>query len=149
MQGRSRLRRGSSLAALTASAFASFVLAGAAPAAAQESLAANCAPVLNTYQGATASHLFAQPFVSQLSGSLTRAELELRDLSGAGDWLVEIRSAQASVTYPGELEPTATVLASATVPDATNVTEGGDSRVSVAFPAPAAVVAGGGYAISV
>jgi Ca2+-binding RTX toxin-like protein len=137
------------LASLVAVIFAAFALASAPPAAAQESLAASCESTLNTYDGATGDKLFAQPFFSQLSGNLTRAEIQLRDLSGAGDWIVEIRAAQPSGTYAGEVEPTAAVLATATVADATNVPEGGDALVSVVFANPAAVVAGGGYAISI
>jgi Ca2+-binding RTX toxin-like protein len=138
-----------SLASLAVAAFAASALASAPAAAAQESLGASCEPTLNTYEGETGDKLLAQPFFSQVSGTLTRAELQLRDVSGAGDWIVQIRAAQPSGTYAGELEPTATVLASATVADATNVPEGGDARVSVVFANPAAVVAGGGYAISI
>jgi Ca2+-binding RTX toxin-like protein len=137
------------LASLVALSFAAVMLARTPVAAAQESLAASCESMLNTYDGATGDRLFAQPFSSPLSGNLTRAEIELRDLSGAGDWIVEIRAAQPSAIYTGELEPTAAVLATATVSDATNVPEGHDARVSVVFTTPAAVVAGGGYAISI
>src|SRR5215211_8638087 len=125
-------------------------LLSAPAASAQESLAASCTPTLNTYEGAASgTWLFAQPFVSDLTGTLARGELELRDLSGAGDWIVQIRAAQPSISNPGELEPTAVVLASETLPDATYVTEGGDSLVSVVFANPPEVVAGGGYARSV
>jgi len=136
-----------SLAPLVAVAFVAFVLGSAPTAAAQESLAASCAPTLNTYEGQTGDRVLAQPFFSGLSGTLTRAELELRDFAGDGDWTVAIRAAQPSGTFAGELEPTATVLASATLLDA-NVPEG-DSLQSVVFANPAAVVAGGGYAISI
>ena len=85
---------------------------------------------------------------SQLSGNLTRAELRLRNFSGDGDWIFQIRTAQPSGSFSGELEPTPTVLASATLPDA-SVPDGMDSTESVVFPSPAAVVAGGDYALSV
>jgi RTX calcium-binding nonapeptide repeat (4 copies) len=142
-----RLIRRSSFGPLAVATCAAFVLASAPTAAAQESLAASCEPTLNLYEGQTGDRLLAQPFSSQLSGNLTRAELELRDLSGSGDWIVQIRSAQPSGTFPGELEPTAVVLASATLPDA-SVPEG-DSLQSVVFANPAAVVTGGSYAMSI
>ena len=121
---------------------------GSPSAAAQETLAASCQPTENIFNGATGDNLFAQPFTSQLSGDLTRAELRLRNLSGTGDWIFQIRTAQPSISIPGDLEPTPTVLASATVPDA-SVPDGTDSTESVVFPNPAAVVAGGSYALSV
>ena len=123
-------------------------LGGSPSAAAQETLAASCQPTENIFNGATGDNLFAQPFTSQLSGDLTRAELRLRNLSGTGDWIFQIRTAQPSISIPGDLEPTPTVLASATVPDA-SVPDGTDSTESVVFPNPTAVMAGGSYALSV
>ena len=142
-----RVRR-FSLASFAAAGFALSALGGPPSAAAQETLAASCQPTENIFNGATGDNLFAQPFTSQLTGDLTRAELRLRNLSGTGDWIVQIRTAQPSISIPGDLEPTPTVLASATVPDA-SVPDGTDSTESVVFPNPAAVVAGGSYALSV
>ena len=143
----SRVRR-FSLASFAAAGFVVLALGGSPSAAAQETLAASCQPTENIFNGATGDNLFAQPFTSQLSGDLTRAELRLRNLSGTGDWIFQIRTAQPSISIPGDLEPTPTVLASATVPDA-SVPDGTDSTESVVFPNPAAVVAGGSYALSV
>jgi hypothetical protein len=143
----SRVRR-FSLASFAAAGFAVLALVGAPSAAAQETLAASCQPTENIFNGTTGGNLFAQPFTSQLSGDLTRAELRLRNLSGTGDWIFQIRTAQPSISIPGDSEPTPTVLASATVPDA-SVPDGTDSTESVVFPNPAAVVAGGSYALSV
>ena len=142
-----RVRR-FSLASFAAAGFVVLALGGSPSAAAQETLAASCQPTENIFNGATGDNLFAQPFTSQLSGDLTRAELRLRNLSGTGDWIFQIRTAQPSISIPGDLEPTPTVLASATVPDA-SVPDGTDSTESVVFPNPAAVVAGGSYALSV
>ena len=142
-----RVRR-FSLASFAAAGFVVLALGGSPSAAAQEALAASCQPTENIFNGATGDNLFAQPFTSQLSGDLTRAELRLRNLSGTGDWIFQIRTAQPSISIPGDLEPTPTVLASATVPDA-SVPDGTDSTESVVFPNPAAVVAGGSYALSV
>ncbi len=142
-----RVRR-FSLASFAAAGFVVLALGGSPSAAAQETLAASCQPTENIFNGATGDNLFAQPFTSQLSGDLTRAELRLRNLSGTGDWIFQIRTAQPSISIPGDLEPTPTVLASATVPDA-SVSDGTDSTESVVFPNPAAVVAGGSYALSV
>ena len=143
----SRVRR-FSLASFAAAGFVVLAIGGSPSAAAQETLAASCQPTENIFNGATGDNLFAQPFTSQLSGDLTRAELRLRNLSGTGDWIFQIRTAQPSISIPGDLEPTPTVLASATVPDA-SVPDSTDSTESVVFPTPAAVVAGGSYALSV
>ena len=143
-----RQARRFSLASFTAAGFVVLALGGPPSAAAQETLAASCQPTENIFNGTTGDNLFAQPFITQLSGDLTRAELRLRNFSGTGDWIVQIRTAQASISMPGELEPTPTVLASATIPDA-DVPDGTDSTESVVFPNPAAVVAGGSYALSV
>jgi hypothetical protein len=137
-----------SLAWLAAAAFAVLALAGSPSAAAQETLAASCEATENTFNGVTGDTLLAQPFTSQLSGDLTGAELRLRNFTGTGDWIYQIRTAQPSISIPGDLEPTPTVLASATLPDA-SVPDGTDSTESVVFPNPAAVVAGGSYALSV
>jgi len=143
-----RVRR-FSLASSAAAAFAVLALAGSPSAAAQETLAASCQATENIFNGVTGdTTLLAQPFTSQLSGDLTRAELRLRNFSGTGDWIFQIRTAQPSISIPGDLEPTSTVLASATLPDA-SVPHLTDSTESVAFPNPAAVVAGGSYALSV
>jgi RTX calcium-binding nonapeptide repeat (4 copies) len=148
MKGRSGLVRRLSLGSFVALGLAMLALGGARGAAAQETLAASCQPTENIFHGATGDRLFAQPFSPQLSGDLTRAELRLRKVSGTGDWIFQIRAAQPSGSFPGELEPTPTVLASATLPDA-SVPDGTDSTESVVFPSPAAVVAGGAYALSV
>jgi hypothetical protein len=137
-----------SLASLAPAAFAVLALAGSPSAAAQETLAASCEATENTFNGVTGDTLLAQPFTSQLSGDLTGAELRLRNFTGTGDWIYQIRTAQPSISIPGDLEPTPTVLASATLPDA-SVPDGTDSTESVVFPNPAAVVAGGSYALSV
>jgi len=143
-----RVRR-FSLALFVAAGFLALALWGPPRAAAQESLAASCQATANTFNGVTGdTTLLAQPFTSQLSGGLTRAELRLRNFSGSGDWIFQIRTAQPSISIPGDLEPTPTVLASATLPDA-SVPHLTDSTESVVFPNPAAVVAGGGYALSV
>ena len=148
MKERSGLVRRLSLSSCVAGGFAVWALGGVSNAAAQETLAASCQPTENIFHGATGDRVFAQPFSSQLSGNLTRAELRLRNFSGDGDWIFQIRSAQPSGSFSGELEPTPTVLASATLPDA-SVPDGMDSTESVVFPSPAAVVAGGDYALSV
>lgn len=149
MKGRTgSLVRRLSLTLLLAAGFAVLEFGSAPSAAAQEVLAASCQATENIFNGATGDHVFAQPFTSQLSGDLTRAELRLRNLSGTGDWIFQIRTAQPSVSIPGELEPTPTVLASATLPDA-SVPDGTDATESVVFASPAAVVAGGSYAVSV
>jgi hypothetical protein len=148
MKERSGLVRRLSLSSCVAAGFAVWVLGGVSNAAAQETLAASCQPTENIFHGATGDRVFAQPFSSQLSGNLTRAELRLRNFSGDGDWIFQIRTAQPSGSFSGELEPTPTVLASATLPDA-SVPDGTDSTESVVFPSPAAVVAGGDYALSV
>ena len=137
-----------SLGSFVAVGLAVLALVGPPSAAAQETLAASCQPTENIFNGATGDHLFGQAFSPQLSGDLTRAELRLRNLSGTGDWIFQIRTAQASVSIPGELEPGPTVLASAILPDA-SVPDGTDSTESVVFQTPAAVVAGGDYALSV
>jgi len=148
MKGRSGLVRCSSLGSFVAGGLAVLALGGAPSAAAQEMVAASCQPTENIFNGATGDHLFGQAFSPQLSGDLTRAELRLRNLSGTGDWIFQIRNAQPSGSIPGELEPGSTVLASATLPDA-SVPGGMDATASVVFQTPAAVVAGGDYALAV
>ncbi|HKB40402.1 MAG TPA: hypothetical protein VKD72_28490 [Gemmataceae bacterium] len=147
MKERNGFARRLSLASCVTAGFA-LALGGVSTAAAQETLAASCQPTENIFHGATGDRVFAQPFSSQVSGNLTRAELRLRNLSGNGDWVFQIRTAQPSGSFSGELEPTPTVLASATLPDA-SVPDGMDSTESVVFTSPAAVVAGGDYALSV
>ncbi len=136
------------LASFVAAAFAALAVGGPADAAAQETLAASCQAAENTFNGTTGDKLFAQPFTSEVTGDLTSAELRLRNFSGTGDWIIQIRATQPSASFTGESEPTATVLASATLPDA-SIPDGTDSTQTVPFTDPAAVMAGQSYALSV
>jgi Ca2+-binding RTX toxin-like protein len=137
-RGIGRLVRRFSLASAVAMAFAALALASAPGAAAQESLAASCEPPRETSTIGQPTWRFAQTFTSALTGSLTRAEIEILEGDGSGDWIVEIRTEDVD-------GPTAVILASATVPDAS--VPPGESLLSVVFAAPAAVVAGQEYAL--
>ena len=126
------------------------MLVGAPSASAQEQLAASCEPPpANTSAGGGPHQRFyAQTFTPLLSGLLTRAEIavtEIEDTSDLGDYLVQIRTTDASG------EPSDVVLASATIPDddvTPNAFPSADiPMVSVTFADPAAVVAGQLYAI--
>jgi Ca2+-binding RTX toxin-like protein len=135
-----RLVRRFSLASLVAVSFAASTLASAPPAGAQESLAANCEPPReNTSTGFDA---LAQSFTAQLAGPVTRAEIAVtNDPAASNDYVVEIRTVDASS------RPTDTVLATATVPDAS--LPAGASIISASFPNPANVATGGVYALVV
>jgi len=126
-----------------AAAATALMLAGAPSASAQEQLAASCEPPPESTLGNSSGVVrIAQTFTAQLSGQLTRAEIAIRKLAGtSGDWIVAIR------TVDGSGAPTETVLASVTISDATVPT--GDSILAAVFPAPANVIAGETYAISI
>jgi protein-disulfide isomerase len=122
---------------LSVVAVAVLLAAGASAATAQEQLAASCDPPPDATTGGWA--FLGQSFTSGVTGTLTRAEIEI-DKSGAdNDYVVQVRSVD------GAGSPTDTVLASATVPDASVPT--GDSVLSASFISPASVVAGQAYAV--
>ena len=123
-----------------AAASMAVVLLGAPSASAQETLAASCEPPPNVTF--FSNDPVAQTFTSQVSGSLTRAEVALVVPGGstAGDFVIQIRTVDSSGT------PTQTILATAVFPDESVVE---NALASVSFPSPATVVAGQQYAIVV
>jgi hypothetical protein len=91
----------------------------------------------------TGSRRFAQTFVALRSGQLTSATIELEQNQDSADFVVEIR------TVDGSGVPTNTVLATTTVDNVPSTAFGGPPRTITAdFSAPAAVVAGQTYALS-
>ena len=112
----------------------------AAPSAsAEETLAASCEPPREF--ASSGWDYGAHGFTPQLSGSLTRAEVDIHKAAPNAGYLVEIR------TVDGLGIPTDTVLATATVANASVPV--GDSLVSASFPNPATVAASQEYALVV
>jgi len=84
----------------------------------------------------------AETFTAQTTGGLVRAELAIREAAmTSGNYVVQILGTDGSGV------PTNTVLASATIPDAS--VPAGDSTLVGAFDPAAGVVAGQKYALSV
>jgi len=146
------IRRRFALASLVVVAFAAFALASAPKASAQESLAASCEPPTQDAVVAAQNQIFAQTFVSGLTGSLTRVEIEIvHGQVEGGDYVIEIRTVDDSTGAP-----TNVVLAVATV-DAADLQPTGPggpgtvqyTRLNVVFASPASVLAGEEYAVSV
>jgi hypothetical protein len=81
---------------------------------------------------------WAETFTALTSGSLVRAETEIGKSGPAGDFAMQILATDAAG------DPTNTVLASTTIPDAFVPT--GNSRIAGLFATPASVVAGEQYA---
>jgi hypothetical protein len=120
--------------------FAVGVLGIAAPtASAEETLAASCEPPREF--ASSGWDYGAQGFTPQLSGPLTRAEVDIHKGAPNAGYLVEIR------TVDGLGIPTDTVLATATVANASVPV--GDSLISASFPNPAPVAASQEYALVV
>jgi hypothetical protein len=116
------------------------VLGIAAPtASAGETLAANCEPPRDF--ASSGWDYAAQSFTPQLSGPLTRAEVDISKNAPTEDYVLEIR------TVDGSGIPTDTVLASATVANASVPV--GDSLISASFPNPTTVASGQEYALVV
>jgi hypothetical protein len=113
----------------------------AAPAAAQETAAANCGPPRTT-TGTTGAGdgRFAQPFSPSISGSLTRVQVDVTKAGTAGNYVVSINAVD------GAGVPTNTVLASTTVADSF---PDGARIIDAVFATPAEVVAGQSYAVVV
>jgi Ca2+-binding RTX toxin-like protein len=129
-----------------AAATMALALAGAPSASAQEQLAASCEPAgSNTYTNLPDA-IQAQSFTSALGGPLTRAEVFVRQgapgtAGTAGDYTVGIWDVDSSGS------PT-TMLASTTVPDE-NLPLDQLVTLSASFAAPANLVAGQTYAVSI
>jgi Ca2+-binding RTX toxin-like protein len=137
--GKNPMRR-FSLVSLLVAAFFALALSGAPTASAQEAVAASCEPPRDDD---TFGHpKQAQTFTAALAGSLTRAELDVAEEGGTGDWVVEIGTVDDSTGAP-----TNVVLASATLADASVPT--GYSFHSVVFANPPTVMAGEQYALAV
>lgn len=112
-----------------------------APAAsAAETLTASCEPPAIGSTSSSGSSYIAMPFRSQLSGPLTRAELEVDKSGTAGDYMVEIRTADPSGRPGGVIG--SSVVADGDVP-------AGVSRISAVFASPPTVLAGQPYAVSI
>jgi RTX calcium-binding nonapeptide repeat (4 copies) len=139
MDGTGRSGRFSRIFLSGLAAVASLALVNAPSASAQEQLAASCEPPSDAR---SANYFYvAQVFTPQLSGALTRAEIDITKSSGTDDYVIEMR------TVDGSGVPTSTVLAATTVSNASVPT--GDSFISASFPNPANVVAGLDYALVV
>jgi len=112
----------------------------AAPtASADEKLTASCG---TEREYATSGWDYAgQGFTPQLSGPLSRTEIDIHKVAPTADYVVEVR------TLDGLGIPTDTVLATATVARASVPV--GDSLLSASFPNPATVAAGQEYALVV
>jgi Ca2+-binding RTX toxin-like protein len=128
------------VAALGAAVSAWLLSVGATPAPAQGVLDANCPGppnfVFNMFAG---DQRVAQTFTAQRTGSLVRAEIEAIKPGGqGGDWVMQIVAADGGT-------PTNSVLASATIADAT--VPANASRLAAVFAAPASVGAGQQYAL--
>lgn len=129
------------VAALGAAVSAWLLSVGATPAPAQGVLDANCPGpsnfVFNMFAG---DQRVAQTFTAQRTGSLVRAEIEaIKTGTPGGDWVMQI------VPTDGSGTPINTVLASATIADAT--VPNGASRLAAVLAAPASVGAGRQYAL--
>ena len=113
-------------------------LTGATSASAAEQLVGSCDVARDgTTSGFT---MIGETFTSQLTGSLTRAEVDVHeDVGSTDDYVVSVRAVD------GVGAPTATVLASTTIPDASVPV--GDSFLNAVFPNPAPVSAGQNYAL--
>lgn len=116
------------------------LLGGASRANAQETTAAACpGPPLTFVFDENSDARLAQTFVPTLSGSATRAEMSVGDVSGqTGEYTVQLLAADGSGT------PTDTVLAQTTAPDAPD----GQSTLKAAFPTHATIIAGHTYALA-
>lgn len=123
------------LAAILAAALA---LTVAAHASAAEVADASCQPTPDTGQ---AGAKFAQTFTALHTGKLTTATMKTNKPAGTtNDYLMEIR------TVDGSGVPTATVLASASVP-AAGLPDDTWADITTTFSSPASVVAGQQYAL--
>ena len=109
-------------------------------ASAAETLTASCEPAVILGSTSQNTGYIAQPFTSQLSGPLTRAEVEVEKTGTAGDYIVQIRTADPS-GMPGPAIGSA-VVADGDVP-------AGVSLISALFATPPTVVAGQPYAVSI
>jgi Ca2+-binding RTX toxin-like protein len=128
-----------SLLALAASIALAGSLLGPNAASAQEALAASCEPPREDESEGWA--YVAQVFTPQLSGPLTRAEIDVTH-SGTADYVIEIR-----VVDGVSLKPSSAVVATTAVPG-TSVPSG-NSVISASFPNPVNVGAGISYALVV
>jgi hypothetical protein len=128
-------------AALASALSAAVVFVGSDYAAAQGSPDASCpgpSPGTTLTEG---DNRLAQTFTALATGALTRAEVNVIKVGTAGDWIVQILAVDGTGT------PTNMVLSSALVPDASVPAD--ESTLAVTFAAPAQVVAGQQYAVSV
>jgi hypothetical protein len=129
------------VAVLAASVSASLGL-GAAPAAADPVLDANCpGPSNGTLGVSDTDPRIAQTFTAQSTGSLTRGEIEIVKAGPGNDWGMQI------LATDGLGNPTNSVLASTTIADST--VPNGNQPIAGEFAAPASVEAGQQYAISI
>ncbi len=80
-----------------------------------------------------------QTFTAENTGALTRAQVEIDKIGGAGDWNLSINAVDGLGT------PTNTVLAATTVPDAS--VPDGVGTLTGDFASPATVAAGQQYAV--
>lgn len=144
-RGTRRLVRRFSLGSLAVTAFATFALASAPTAAAQETLAASCEPEGANVKPADSDPV-AQNFTATASGNLTRAAVSLAKTAGTTEpFTVQIWTADING------DPV-TLLATGTI-DADNVPDGASAAatelVGVVFDTAAPIVAGQQYAIVV
>jgi hypothetical protein len=122
-------------------AVAGAALSTPASARAQEVPDASCPGPGEGVTSTSGNNRLAQTFTAQTTGGLTRAQVTVVRNIVSTDWIVQILAVDGTGT------PTDTVLASATVPDAS--VPMGDSTLDVTFPTPAPVVAGQQYAVAV
>jgi hypothetical protein len=132
------MRRGTVILAAGLAALGTGALAAPHMASAQGTLDANCPGPETIAFPSGEDARWAQSFTALTSGSLVRAETEVGKAGPAGDFAMQILATDAAG------DPTNTVLASTTIPDALVPT--GNSRISGVFSSPASVVAGEQYA---
>jgi hypothetical protein len=112
----------------------------ASPAAAQETAAATCSPRDDTINAGTGGdERFAHVFSPSLSGSLTRAEIDIVKSGSAGSYVVQVMGVDGTTGAPSNA-----VLASTAVPDSM---PDGDFLLNAVFSSPAPVTAGQNYAL--
>jgi hypothetical protein len=111
------------------------------PATADPVLAANCQGPSTGQIGSGPDGRRAQTFIPQTTGTLVRGEAEIDKAGGTADFVMQIAATD------GAGNPTNTVLASTTIPNA-SVPTGITNLVGV-FDAPASVEAGQQYALVV
>ena len=133
--GGCRRRRALLTACVVPAILGSTSTAGAAPI--QD---ANCPGPRTSGHATSPDGRFAQTFTPSISGTLTSAQVDVTKNAGSADWIMQVVAVNASGV------PTNTVLAQATVPDASVPME--DSvLITATFATPAPVLAGQSYAL--